>query len=283
MRRPTIGWIATTLVTLACGCRSCDRIESELRAREHEVRELREELERTTGYSQALQLELRGIRGEPAVVTPDGMIGPPVPLYPVRSLALGRQTGGRDGDAGVGDTALQVVLEPRSPDGQVIRVPGAAAIEVLEISPTGLKKPLCSWEIPPEELHRSWRNGLLSTGYTLVLPWKTPPSTNQLRVVAHFRLDDGRLFEADRDVTVRLPTGANKRQPPPEPIPAPQPSDGPVLPPPRPVEPPVKTLPSTLPARMIHPGPLSPLEWMGQVGPRPLAPDVRIEPPVPLP
>ena len=52
--------------------------------------------------------------------------------------------------------------------------------------------------------HRSWRSGLFSTGYNLVLPWKCWPSTEKVRVIATLVLGDGRAFEAERDVTVHV-------------------------------------------------------------------------------
>jgi hypothetical protein len=68
------------------------------------------------------------------------------------------------------------------------------------------------------------------------LPWKTWPSFEKLRVVVQFASADGRLFEADRDVTIRLapPTarktaecenrGPEFMQPPPHGAPPPPPS-----------------------------------------------------------
>src|ERR1700722_11359276 len=105
-------WIAAAGAVLFCGCRSCERVESELRAREKDVRELKEELDRCHVYSQAMEIELHAIRGD--VVGP----GPemPVAIYPVRSLAFGRGTGGREGVSGLGVDSLQVVLEPRDPE-----------------------------------------------------------------------------------------------------------------------------------------------------------------------
>ena len=100
MRWPAALLFGMALVALGSGCRSCDPVESELRAREQDVRELREELERSQLYNQALQQELGAVRGEPC--TPDGK---PVAAYPVRSVALGRQTGGRPSDHGPGDDA----------------------------------------------------------------------------------------------------------------------------------------------------------------------------------
>ena len=121
-----------------------------------------------------------------------------------------------------------MVVQPLDADNQPVKAPGSLLIQALEITPAGLKQPLSSWQIPEDELRRSWRSGLLSTGYVLVLPWKVWPNSGKVRVVAQFHLDDGRLFEADKDVTVRV-VPAEKR---------PAPADPPLLPPPHPLDPP---------------------------------------------
>src|SRR5262249_11214394 len=121
-----------------------------------------------------------------------------IPGYPVRSLTLGRGTGGRDDHGLPGDEALEVVIEPKDPEGNATRAPGTAIVQVAEIGPDGIKRPLSSWDIGQHQLQQSWKTGLLTTGYVLVLPWKVWPSTEKLRVTVQFRLADGRLFEADR-------------------------------------------------------------------------------------
>ena len=227
-----------TLVIAVGGCRSCDRVESELRARENDVRELREEVDRCGIYNQTLQQEVHALRGQLGVPV-DGSTPPAA--YPVQSLVLGRQTGGRSNDICPGDDALQVQVEPRDPEGQAIQAPGQLVIHTQEINSQGIKQPMSTWVIPPEQLRRSWKNGLLTTGYLLNLPWKVWPSSEKLRVRAQFQLADGRIFEADRDVTVRLtplkqrPTVVPNNSPNPNPAPtfppAPQPANesGPVL------------------------------------------------------
>jgi hypothetical protein len=194
------------LLVAVCGCRNCDHVEAELRGRENEVRQLREELDRSSIYNLTLQQELHSLRGEMSI-PPDGH---PPAAYPVQSLALGRQTGGRSNVDCGGDDALQVQVEPKDPDGHSIKAPGQLLVNAQEITSEGVKRPLSSWEIPPEQLRRSWRSGLLTTGYVLNLPWKVWPSTTKLRVTAQFQLADGRVFEADKDVTVR-PVAADKR------------------------------------------------------------------------
>ena len=241
MRCVVASCFALALLVAVSGCRSCNRVESELRQREQEVRELRDELDRTCIYNQTMQQELRGLRGELGLPPADGQ---PASAYPVQTLVLGRQTGGRSNDSCPGDDSLQVQIEPRDPEGQAIKAPGTLLVQVQEINKEGIKRPLSSWDVSPEQLRKSWKNGLLTTGYVVNLPWKVWPSAEKLRVTAMFQLADGRVFEADKDITVRL-TPANKR-------PAPAPDASPAFPPaPKPVE---DSAPNALPApRTIDP------------------------------
>jgi hypothetical protein len=274
-------WIGAALLAAGCGAHhNSHLLESELRAREIEARELREALDCCRAHNAALDIELRSLRGDahpplpgygppgpgPALPVPHAP-GPPPPVYPVCSIALGRQTGGHPCDHG-GDDALQVLVEPHDAEGHSVKVPGAALlVQAVEITLEGLKRPLSTWEVPPDQMSHAWRSGLLSTGYSLTLLWKVWPSTDKMRVVAQMRLPDGRVFEADKDVAIRVAPGAQRRLPPPgtsegvlpPPIPAtpPRPAN-PVLPPPTPVE--------MLPSSLWHaPAPEPPVEMLPPV------------------
>lgn len=231
------------------GCQqNCQLVERELRCKEQELRELHDELEYTKAMTATLQQELCALRqgqSGPGVressTTPgirestkpeNGELLPPPKIGsakpgpspptsgapapaassgPIKELVLGRGTGGVNEGHGPGDDSLQLVLEPRDSDGHSIKVAGCLRVTALEIVPEGLKKPLSSWEVSPAELRRSWKAGLFSTGYFMVLPWKCPPSTEKLRVIAQFETLEGRLYEADKDITVRLlPASAHK-------------------------------------------------------------------------
>jgi hypothetical protein len=253
--------LALSLMIAASGCRSCERVESELRAREDDVRQLREELDRCSVYNQTLQQEVHMLRGQLGMPAH----GAPPAAYPVQTLTLGRQTGGRSQDLYPGDDALQVQVEPRDPDGHVIKAPGQLLILAQEITPEGTKRPLSSWMIPPEQLRKTWVNGLLTTGYLLNLPWKIWPTTEKLRITAQFQLADGRVFEADRDVTVRLMPPGQRPSAASSPAPAPPTKEGEpmLLPAPHPIDPakPETPPPSELPlepaaAEILHPVPL---------------------------
>jgi hypothetical protein len=210
------------------GCRgNNDLVEAELRTREMQLLDLRNERDHLVSHNQALQREVVALRGgSPVKLSPEEASQ----TYSLRSIVLGRQTGGLDEDGKPGDEALQVFVEPRDPDGHTIKAPGTLIVRAIEITPEGLKRPLCSWEVSGDALRRSWRSGLLSTGYYLVLPWKEWPTHEKVRVVAQLTLSDGRVFEAEKDVTVRLVPAAN-RKPLPE---VPEGDDGPPLPLPQP-------------------------------------------------
>jgi hypothetical protein len=224
---------------LSTGCRSkCDLVEAELRGKESQLRETREELDRQHAYTGALQRELNALRGDPIYkLSPEEASQ----TYTLRNITLGRQTGGYNEDNLPGDEALQVVLEPHDGDGHTIKAPGMLSVKVLEVNAEGLKKPLCTWRIPPETLRKTWKSGLWTNGYFVVLPWKDYPDQEKLRVIAQFVLADGRSFEADKDINVHIvPTEHRKSVHPDQSVPAeifppeyelppPRPTTGPLL------------------------------------------------------
>jgi hypothetical protein len=241
MRRPLVPWLLLALAA-APGCRSrCDLVEAELRTKDRELRELKAELLRTETMNEALENTLKEQRYSQPILRPG-------PLGQVKDIQIGRGTGGIDEDKVPGDGGLQVVLIPRDVDGSAVKAPGNLKVTALEITPEGLKVPLSTWDVSALQLRRSWRGGLLSTGYFVALPWQKLPSTERLRVVATFFPLEGGTFQAERDVTIRLPAAAQHHPPltappaaglaPPQPLGSPvgpPPHDTPTLPPPAPL------------------------------------------------
>ena len=188
---------------LLAGCRNRgELVENELRARDIQYREALEELSRIESHNHALQQELAAVRsGQP--ITPEQA----AQVFGIKRIILGRGTGGYDNDNLPGDEMLQVVIEPRDPSDHTIKAPGAVQILALEITPQGVKLPIGEWSIGPEELRRSWKQTLLGTGYTLRLAWQKFPQAENVRIAARLVLPDQRVYEADRDVKVRLVPG----------------------------------------------------------------------------
>jgi len=137
----------------------------------------------------------------------------------IQRIVLGRLTGGYDNDGLPGDEALQVIIEPRDAADHSIKTLGRVTITALEVNFQGVKTPIGEWSVSPEQLRPTWKQGLLSTGYVLILPWKTPPQSENIRVIARLTVQDGRVYEADKDVKVRLMPGRGLTPRPPDVMP----------------------------------------------------------------
>ncbi len=122
---------------------------------------------------------------------------------PLRDITIGNGTGGVDEDGLPGDERFQVVIAPRDEDGSTVKITAEAAVRIYEVGPTGVKTPIGQWDVSPDQLRRSWKSGLLSSGYFVPLQWETPPRTNRVRVLVRVRVLDGDEYEADKEVTVK--------------------------------------------------------------------------------
>lgn len=280
MRWPLAVVLIAGLAAACSGCRSSgasDLVEAELRAKQQDLNTLRTELDRSEAQNAYLQRELRNQQQCGVTPPPADGIGSGARL---KAITLGRGTGGYEEDGLPGDEALQVVLEPKDVDNHTVKAPGNVQVHALEITTEGIKRPLCSWPISGDQLRKSWRSGLLSTGYHLILPWKNWPTTPKLRIVVQFIGEDDRVFEADKDVTVRLAPGGIRKMPGAEETPPPMPPDS--LPNPRKVEPvlPGPELPTVVPSQSQKPK--EPVTAIPVSNPRPLKGAVELLRPIPI-
>jgi len=191
--------LGLVLCSLSSGCKPnkrYDLIEAELRTRERELAGTRAQLEQAKNLNRAYVQQ-----AQPAA-TP---VSATAPAYiPVKEIALARGTGGVDEDGITGDEGLMVVVAPRDEDGAAIKVPARVEIAAWVISPAGLKQPIGMWSLPPEKVRPTWRSGFISTGYFVAVPWQTYPNEERVRVAVRLTTLDGRTFEADKDITVKV-------------------------------------------------------------------------------
>lgn len=194
--------LLAVLCSLSISCKPnkrYDLIEAELRTRERELAETRNALEQSRNLNRAyVQQSQNG-----GVCVPN----PGTPAYiPVQAITLARGTGGVDEDGVPGDEGLMVVVVPKDEDGQAVKVPAKVQIAAWEVTPAGMKNSIGTWEVPAEKVRPTWRSGFVSTGYFVAVPWQTYPSTEKVRVAVRLTTLDGRTFETDRDILVRLPS-----------------------------------------------------------------------------
>jgi len=214
------------LLLLISGCRSrSDLVEAELRTKDRMLREAQGELDRSRMINESLEREfLRTHQGLPPAENSA--------LLPPKDITLGSGTGGINYDRLGADENLEVVLVPRDEDGNPVRVVGALTISAWEILPGGVKVPLSSWDVSAADLRRTWKSGLLGSGYFVVLSWKKWPTQDRMRIAVQFALPDGRVYEADKDISIhplkqkpipddKMPLLPSMPAPPPNPGPGP--------------------------------------------------------------
>lgn len=222
--------VVVLLASLTVSCRAItrnpyDRIEAELRTRERELAETRAELENARLLNDAYSRSPRF----PAT-TDEG----PLPFQPLKEIVIGSGTGGVDNDQLPGDEALKVIVVPRDGDASAVKVPANVTVFAYEIAKNGTKTAIGRWDVSADVLRRTWKSGIFSTGYYLALQWDQLPVHERVRVQVRFQTLDGRVFEADRDITVRLVPGGGRENCRP----------GPWIPPPI-----VPTVPSVVPGQ----------------------------------
>jgi hypothetical protein len=200
------GRLATLLVLcgllFGCGWRNRELLETELRSKEIQYNELRDEHERTEHVNRALEREVDALRHGQRISPEQAS-----QTFTLKRITLGRMTGGLDTDNKAGDDALQVVVEPRDGADHLLKAPGALHVLALQVDAQGIKTPLSSWDVCAADLRRSWKGGLFTTGYVITLPWKSWPTFENLRVIARLVLSDGRVFEADKDIKIHIAPG----------------------------------------------------------------------------
>lgn len=184
---------------LLAGCRSnkqYEGVEAELRTRNRELAENQKALDRARELNRAYEQSRGTIPG--AAPVPHGFGG-----CSIREIALARGTGGVDDDATPGDEYLMVVIVPTDEDKSAVKAPGRGSIAAWEIGTDGLKRLIGTWEVSAEQLRSTWKSGLLATGYFVPLQWQQFPTTSRVRVAVRLTSTDGRMYEADRDISVR--------------------------------------------------------------------------------
>jgi hypothetical protein len=237
MRRLVVLGLAAALALTGCRSPRSDLVEAELRTKDRQLRESQDELLFQRSMNQSLETALRERPcAQPPAPRCHSGFGPSI-----KDVQLARGTGGIDEDNRPGDEGILVVLVPRDIDTSPVKVAGSLKVAAFEITTEGLKIPLSNWDVSATELRKSWRTGLLSSGYHVSLPFQKFPTNPKVRIIATFLPLEGGIYEAEKDVTVRLSTEMRPCPTaevlPPTATPTPGPGGDLTLPPPTPIPP----------------------------------------------
>jgi hypothetical protein len=193
-RRIAFAWcVLPAAPLLLCGCLGRNYVDPDYRFRNEHLAQLREGI-----YTGAFDATAR--HRDPAQKPESAHVAaypqPPAPAKQQR-LVLTATLSGERGEA------VRVVAEVRDAAGRSLHVPASLHLSVLQAGPGEQTTFLGDWELPKDLLEYAWTGSWSGGCYRLILPWKTWPSAEQVRVVAKLTLDDGTLCEAEEVLPLR--------------------------------------------------------------------------------
>jgi hypothetical protein len=180
-----------------CGCLARNHVDPDYRFRDAQVTELREHLHRgefaaATRHRQEAEnpegVHLAAYRESPPTAT-------------VKRLHLTAAASGEHREC------LRVVLEPRDQADRPLRARAALHLSITQDGPGAQTTFLGQWDLPAELLDGAWTAGWSEAGYQLVVPWKTWPTAEQVRVAARLTLADGTSYDAEQAVSLWAAVG----------------------------------------------------------------------------
>lgn len=145
------------------------------------------------------------------VVTVPHRVGSHAPAEPqdevVAQITLNRKlTGGHNVDAKPGDEGVMVVVEPLNEAGDLIEVPGAVSIVVLDPALQGEAARVARWDFSSREAAKHLKRTPMGDGLHFDLRWPhSPPTHRLLSLYVRYTTADGRKLQVEKQIDVEPP------------------------------------------------------------------------------
>lgn len=169
-----------------------------------EKQTLREEIQRLQHQNQQVKSELASSRQQ--VGNLSGLSEHrATDLFAPVSIEIASLSGGTNMDDRPGDDGITVHLKPRDADGQVVKVPGTIAVQLLDNSDLANPRVLALCEVrEPGEIRTSWMGILGAHHYTIKCPFPRDavlPKSQKVTVNVSFTdFLTGRVLTTSKDL-----------------------------------------------------------------------------------
>lgn len=130
----------------------------------------------------------------------------------VTRITLNRRlTGGHNIDGQPGDEGVLVVVEPLNESGDLVEVPGAVRIVLLDPAFNDESARVARWDFTSAEAARYLKRTPMGDGLHFELRWPhSPPVHRVLNLYVRYTTADGRRLELDKQIEVDPPGDADK-------------------------------------------------------------------------
>jgi hypothetical protein len=114
-------------------------------------------------------------------------------------------TGGVDLDHRPGDDGLSLLVEPRNAADQFVPLAGNISVVLLDPQQSGDAARIARWNFDTGETKQAIRQEGDARGIRLEMPWPSRvPESSQLRLFVRYETADGRKFQTEREVFIKL-------------------------------------------------------------------------------
>ncbi|MBA4018099.1 MAG: hypothetical protein C0483_13080 [Pirellula sp.] len=129
----------------------------------------------------------------------------------VASIGLHRSTGGWNVDGTPGDEGVFILLEPRNARGQVVPTIGDVSLVLIDPAIIGEGGRYARWDFTAQDAAATYRPAVAggSAGLHFELAWPDgPPTHSRLKLFVRFTTQDGKRFQAEKDLKLELGAAA---------------------------------------------------------------------------
>lgn len=172
--------VLPALAALAGGCKAPDNsLQAKVIAMQQENARLADDKKALQSHidEQNKQIEtLRSLGGEKRLEK----------LYVVKTIQLGRFTGGVGGTDEKGDHGVKVYLEPMDQHGSILKAAGEVKVEVYDLAAPPRENLVLERRFSIEEVAGQWFGGFGTYHYSFECDWQTPPRHDELTIRVEF-------------------------------------------------------------------------------------------------
>lgn len=184
-----------------CGCsssatRTRELLEARLRTQDAAITNLEEQLQTTRWDLAASRQEVDALRASGVVNVSAGLPEQAAQSFRVDRIELNTlMSGGLNRDGLPGDENFTLLVAPKDPKGNVLRVDGELRIEIFDFTQPSDKQLIGSWALDRNQTAEMWHQGVVGTGFQFTAPWQQPPRGSELSVHTRLHTIDGRQFD----------------------------------------------------------------------------------------
>ena len=209
--RVVLTWMSALMLCGCLGQAKPDILQARLREQQRYVMEVEQKMETAQADLKRARREAEQLRvelarsGKQVIAAEHSEAIVRASKLQINSLL----SGGVNRDSQPGDDAMVAHLALVDDDGEVVKLPGAIELTLLDPRQPETMRQVGKWRFTAEECRSKWTRGFTGAGYQFTVPLDQPASSDQLVLHAKFTAAD-RVFDASQLVRVTAAPSATE-------------------------------------------------------------------------